>query len=160
MEGGPTGKSQLTKTMKRKRKTNRPPSPGRLKLQKLSEQAHTARAAGLYVGTINEFVVATYAAETGHPPESFRTIPQLKEEGLRVKKGSKAFMVWGAPRKATDTADTADTADTDTADTADASARYRFWPTCNLFTPDQVEPIAPAPDTAPDTAETSATSPA
>jgi len=58
----------------------------------------------------------------------FNTFKQWKEKGFSIKKGSKAFLVWGKPRKA---------AVPEPKDGEDDE--FKFWPLCYLFSNKQVE---------------------
>ena len=74
--------------------------------------------------TINEGLIDTYSK--GNELE-FNTFKQWKEKDFQVKKGSKAFAVWGKPRKVP-------------VPDSDKDDEFKFWPICYLFSQDQVEP--------------------
>lgn len=45
--------------------------------------------------TINEGIIGIYTNETH---QHFKTLPQWNEAGYKVKRGEKAFLVWGKPK--------------------------------------------------------------
>ena len=59
--------------------------------------------------------------------EEFRTFWQWKDEGYTINKGSKAFLIWGQPRKGSQTAEG-----------SDEPEDYKYWPICYLFANTQV----------------------
>ena len=71
---------------------------------------------------VNAAIVATYKATGIHT--EFKTIRQWNEEGRRVKKGSKAFVVWGSPKKTKRDED---------------EDEYSFFPLCYLFSDQQLK---------------------
>ena len=66
---------------------------------------------------INAAVVDSYRKD-GH--EEFKTIRQWNKEGKRIKKGSKAFVVWGSPQKSKRAND-------------EDQDEFSFFPLCYLF---------------------------
>lgn len=61
----------------------------------------------------------------------FNTFWQWKEKGYKVSKGSKAFLVWGKPKKVA-------VAEPTTSE----EEEFKFWPVCYLFSEKQVEKAA------------------
>ena len=59
--------------------------------------------------------------------EEFRTFWQWKDEGYTINKGSKAFLIWGQPRKGSQMAEG-----------SDEPEDYKYWPLCYLFANTQV----------------------
>ena len=59
--------------------------------------------------------------------EEFRTFWQWKDEGYTINKGSKAFLIWGQPRKGSQIAEG-----------NDEPEDYKYWPLCYLFANTQV----------------------
>lgn len=59
--------------------------------------------------------------------EEFRTFWQWKDEGYTINKGSKAFLIWGQPRKGSQIAEG-----------SDEPEDYKYWPLCYLFANTQV----------------------
>lgn len=49
---------------------------------------------------INEAVIATFYKDETHT--NFKTFNQWKADGYSIKKGSKAFIVWGKPKRVQD----------------------------------------------------------
>jgi len=74
-------------------------------------------------GTVNEALKALYE-EDGH--EELNTIHGWNEQGYRVKKGEKALLVWGSPRRTQQGED-------------DEDKSTKFWPVCYLFSNLQVK---------------------
>ncbi len=74
--------------------------------------------------TINEGLIETYSK--GEELE-FNTFNQWKKKNFHVIKGSRAFSVWGKPRKAP----------VPNSDKEDDE--FKFWPICYLFSTKQVE---------------------
>ena len=61
----------------------------------------------------------------------FNTFWQWKDKGYKVSKGSKAFLVWGKPKKVA-------VAEPTTSE----EEEFKFWPVCYLFSETQVEKAA------------------
>ncbi len=78
------------------------------------------------VETVNEGLIETYKEQTPGAKE-FNTFNQWKEQGFTINKGSKAFVVWGQPRKAEQTPEG-----------SDEPEEYKYWPLCYLFSNEQV----------------------
>jgi len=74
--------------------------------------------------TVNEGLIETYS--DGEEVE-FNTFHQWKDKGFKIKKGSKAFLVWGKPRQVP------------VPDSDDEDDEFKFWPLCYLFSEEQVE---------------------
>lgn len=87
---------------------------------------------------INEVLLIMHRMETGC--SQFQTFKQWQEQGYKVKKGSKAFRVWGSPIRASKGAEPE--ADKKT-DTEGDDQKYKFWPMCCLFNESQIEASQP-----------------
>lgn len=48
------------------------------------------------VPTVNAGIIATYTDETHR---EFKTLQKWNQEGFKVKRGEKAFLVWGKPKQ-------------------------------------------------------------
>jgi hypothetical protein len=85
--------------------------------------------------TINEAIIETVYRKDGH--EEFNTLPQWNKKGYRVKRGSRAFVVWGSPKEVNkdQQAEPGREAPENEEDEKD-----NFWPLCYLFSNLQVEP--------------------
>lgn len=59
--------------------------------------------------------------------EEFKTFWQWKDEGFTIKRGSKAFLIWGQPRRGSQVAEG-----------SDEPEEYNYWPLCYLFANTQV----------------------
>ncbi|MDD4515378.1 ArdC-like ssDNA-binding domain-containing protein [Massilibacteroides sp.] len=79
--------------------------------------------------TVNEAVIELFYRDEDN--EEFNTLQEWNKKGFKVKKGSKAFVVWGSPRKLKAT----DPAPDDTEETN----KDKFYPLCYLFSNAQVE---------------------
>jgi hypothetical protein len=93
-------------------------------LIELSQCAKVLVKEGVF-SSVNEALLAMYA--DGTEINEFNTLKQWNEKGYRVRKGEKAFLVWGQPRQA--------------AQVSEGSAEpeeYKFWPVCFLFADTQV----------------------
>lgn len=72
--------------------------------------------------TINSAIVAKYAE--GYQSVEFKTLKQWNEQGKRVKKGEKAFPIWGRPQQK------------EIEETAD---EFKFYPVAYIFSSEQVQ---------------------
>jgi len=75
-------------------------------------------------GSVNEGLIEMYS---DGKKLKYNTFNQWKEKGFQVKKGSKAFLVWGSPRQVPVT------------DSDQEEDEFKFWPLCYLFSENQVE---------------------
>lgn len=97
----------------------------RRQLIELSQCAKVLVKEGVF-GSVNEALLAMYADDNKEIDE-FNTIKQWNEKGYRVKKGEKAFLVWGSPRQAEQVPDG-----------SSEPEEYKYWPVCFLFANTQV----------------------
>lgn len=65
--------------------------------------------------------------------KDFKTFWQWKDEGKTIKKGEKAFLIWGQPIKAHHKTE----AKPET-ETPDQDEEFKYWPICYLFSNLQV----------------------
>lgn len=88
---------------------------------------------GVY-STINEGLISIYA-ESGHT--KLNTLHQWNEQNMTIKKGEKAFLLWGSPiqRKKGEAPEASAEQGTETDETD-------FWPICYVFSENQVQPMA------------------
>jgi len=75
--------------------------------------------------SVNEGLIQIYSADGVHT--AFKTFQQWKEEGKFIIRGSRAFAVWGSPKKAA--RQEAEEGETD---------EFKYWPLCYLFSNAQV----------------------
>lgn len=87
--------------------------------------------------SVNELLIEHYKTESNC--KTFKTFHQWKAEGYKVKKGEKAYRVWGSPLKAKKAAE-------DNEQQKDEEKKYKFWPMCSLFNESQVEPLTDKPE--------------
>lgn len=97
----------------------------RATLKELSKVAKLAVKQGAF-STVNEALLSVYF-EQGH--KEFNTFSQWIDKGFAVKKGEKAFFVWGSPRKGANH------------EPENEQDEFSFFPLCYLFSDKQVEPI-------------------
>jgi hypothetical protein len=76
--------------------------------------------------TINEALIQTYM-EDNPEIEKFKTFNKWKEEGKKIIKGSKAYLLWGKPVKSKQSA------------SDDEEEEYSFFPLSYVFSNTQVE---------------------
>lgn len=79
---------------------------------------------------INRVLLAHFYNTDGST--QFKTFHEWKKEGATIIKGSKAFLIWGQPRKATKKQE----APEPNADPTEE--QYKLWPLCFLFSDKQV----------------------
>jgi len=97
----------------------------RKELIELSKFVRMGVKSGAY-DSVNEGLKEIYQ-ETNPEIEEFKTFWQWKEEGATVRKGEKAFLIWGQPRKASQVPDG-----------ATEPEEFKYWPVCYLFANTQV----------------------
>lgn len=102
-------------------------------LRKLSDTVSQLVEQGEFEN-INEAVIDTFYKTDAHT--EFKTFNDWKNEGYSIKKGSKAFIVWGKPKKTQD-AEMAEAKGND-APVQDEDTRT-FFPIAFLFSNAQVE---------------------
>lgn len=91
----------------------------------LSQAIRMAMKEGVY-DSVNEGLKELYI---GHHPEieEFKTFQQWKKEGATVRKGQKAFLIWGQPRQVSQVPDG-----------STEPEEFKYWPLCYLFANSQV----------------------
>lgn len=78
------------------------------------------------IDSVNEGLKEVY--EKADPNiEEFRTFWQWKDSGYTIRKGAKAFLIWGQPRQGSQIAEG-----------ATEPEEYKYWPLCYLFANTQV----------------------
>jgi len=107
----------------------------RKELIELSKFVRMGVKSGAY-DSVNEGLKEIYQ-ETNPEIEEFKTFFQWKEEGATVRKGEKAFLIWGQPRKGEQVPEG-----------ANEPEEYKYWPLCYLFSNTQV--YKPEPATTPE----------
>lgn len=110
----------------------------RKELIELSKFVRMGVKSGAY-DSVNEGLKEIYH-ETNPEIQEFKTFWQWKDEGATVRKGEKAFLIWGQPRKGEQVPEG-----------SDEPEEYKYWPLCYLFANTQVyKPEAkPEPESAP-----------
>jgi len=78
--------------------------------------------------TVNDVLIINYKKESGC--QLFKTFHDWKNDGYKVKKGEKAFRIWGKPIKALKKSET---------DTSNEDQEFKMFPMCCVFNELQVE---------------------
>ncbi len=91
----------------------------------LSQVIRLAVKDGIY-DTVNEGLRETYE-EGNEEISEFNTFNQWKAQGYTIKKGSKAFLFWGQPRKVSQVPEG-----------STEPEEFKYWPICYLFADTQV----------------------
>ena len=102
----------------------------RKKLIALSQVIRLAVKDGIY-DTVNEGLRETYE-EANEEIGEFNTFNQWKDQGYTIKKGSKAFLFWGQPRKVSQVPEG-----------STEPEEFKYWPICYLFADTQVFKVTP-----------------
>lgn len=76
---------------------------------------------------INEAIIEAIYKANNPEIQEFKTFGQWKQEGRTIVKGSKAYLVWGQPRKV----------EQSEADSNEPK-EFKYWPLCYLFSNLQV----------------------
>jgi hypothetical protein len=147
--GGKLPQKQIVKKLKAKSKKRRESTAAqktaskavRLALREKSQDAKDIRSLNVETAktplealeaantTLNYIIVGMYKNETGC--KQFKTFHDWKKAGYAVNKGSKAFAVWGTPKRVKETAETED------GEVLEGES-WEFWPLCYLFNENQV----------------------
>lgn len=103
----------------------------------LSQTIRAMVKEGVY-STVNEGLREFYT-EQNPEIEKFNTFNQWREQNCTVKKGSKAYLFWGQPRKVEQVPEG-----------STEPEEFKYWPICYLFANTQVhdkneQPNEPAP---------------
>ena len=94
-------------------------------LIELSQAVRIAVKEGAY-DSVNEGLKESYIEQ--HPEiKEFKTFWQWKDEGATVRKGEKAFLIWGQPRKGSQVPEG-----------TNEPEEYKYWPICYLFANSQI----------------------
>jgi len=104
-------------------------NPKKEKLIALSAQARELREELNEDTTINKILIKHFYTDLNN--SEFNTYKQWKELGYQVKRGEKAFLIWGKKR----TNKKQETKEKDKDD------EYKFYPMAFLFSNAQVEPL-------------------
>lgn len=101
----------------------------------------TARAEFFMAKPLNYFIVKYIYTPQGEKKE-FKTFREWKAEGASVRKGEKAFLIWGQPRKGfkngEETEQAANAPKEPQTEAEKLARQYEFFPLCYLFSEDQV----------------------
>lgn len=97
---------------------------------------------------LNYFIVK--CIYTNEENTEFKTFNQWKEDGSTVKKGEKAFLIWGQPRNGSKNHESQEqpTASTPMSAEEQEGSIYEFFPLCYLFSNAQVYKRDPNAETA------------
>lgn len=78
------------------------------------------------IDSVNEGLKEMYIEENPNI-EEFKTFHQWKEEGATVRKGEKAYLIWGQPRQIEQVPEG-----------STEPEEFKYWPICYLFSNTQV----------------------
>lgn len=81
---------------------------------------------------INSILIEDFYSKGEH--KTFNTFQEWIKQGKRVKKGEKAFLVWGRKRKSNQDAPTAEPQ-------TEEEKKFSFYPLCYLFSNAQVQKL-------------------
>jgi hypothetical protein len=138
-----TTTAEKTKELKQERKP-RPIEIARDTLKTLSEEVKDLVDDGTFA-TINDAIMETLYKQGKH--RTFNTFMGWKRIGKKVKKGEKAFLLWGRPKDqhgnpATDTEENnQEEQEAETPIQDPTEENYKFYPIAYLFSNAQVEDI-------------------
>jgi hypothetical protein len=82
--------------------------------------------------SVNELLIQSY---TKGEHKEFNTLKSWNKKGYTVKKGEKAFLIWGKPKK------NEDKEETPTETTEEDIIKGKYWPIAYLFSNAQVNKI-------------------
>lgn len=102
----------------------------REELKSLSKGIKILVKTGKY-STVNEGLIEFYA-ENGH--KNLKTLHQWNENNMSVKKGEKALLLWGTPKKS-EKKEEVKTPEQE-------EKEMEFYPLCFVFSDNQVQPMA------------------
>lgn len=97
----------------------------RTKLKELSKMVKPLVEGGEYP-TVNEAIKEAVIMEENPEIKQLNTFDQWKKKGFSVKKGEKAFLLWGRPR---------------TVPQGEENDEFKFWPLCYIFSNLQVQTL-------------------
>ncbi|MFL9844744.1 ArdC-like ssDNA-binding domain-containing protein [Flavobacterium rhizosphaerae] len=103
----------------------------RQKLIELSQEAREIQKEELSDMSINEILVNVFYRDADNT--EFNTFNQWKEKGMKIKKGAKAFLVWGKKKEGKG-------AEKQQEQREQEAETYEYFPLCYLFSNNQVEP--------------------
>lgn len=112
------------------KKTN----PNREALKQLSKIAKMAVAQGM-ADSVNGYLLEVYEQQEGEGAE-FNTLREWNKKGYTVKKGSKAFLIWGKKKEKEESA--AKVQEDTSQQGEEQEEQANFWPVCYLFSSNQV----------------------
>lgn len=87
---------------------------------------------------VNDFLLVMHQQATCC--NEFKTFHEWKKLGYSVKKGAKAYRVWGSPLKAKKPGEEQQSEPVKEGE-SDAEKTFKFWPMCSLFNESQIERI-------------------
>ena len=88
---------------------------------------------------VNDYLLVIHQKSSGC--NTFKTFIEWKSEGYKVKKGEKAYRIWGSPLKAKQNVGQSEEGANDGNDEQKTVYQYKYWPMCCLFNENQVEPM-------------------
>jgi len=114
----------------------KPINVNREKLIVLSNAARELQQGGCEGMTINEILIEEFYSDETH--REFHTFGDWKKKGMNIKKGEKAFLIWGRKRENKDAQPEQQQEQPKPAQ-EEQGEKYQFFPLCYLFSNAQVE---------------------
>ncbi|MCS4309468.1 hypothetical protein M2404_003840 [Rheinheimera pacifica] len=93
--------------------------------------------------SINDILIELHKKASG--AKEFKTFQDWKAAGFNVRKGEKAFRIWGKPLTAKSAGEPVAEADTGSADASEGN-KFEFFPMACVFSDQQVEPTDHKPE--------------
>lgn len=99
--------------------------------ERMVKEAKNAKEAFFYASKPLNFYILNFIYDV-EGAEEFKTFKQWKNEGYTIKKGSKAFVLWGQPRELSNPGKE------EQAEDPESGEDETFFPVCYLFSDKQV----------------------
>lgn len=96
-------------------------------IRKLKKQNHSSLPRAYDMMTMNEIIKTMF-----YPEGEYKTFKGWKDQGMKIKKGSKGFPIWGKPIRGKGKTPKDGECET-------KEERYKFFPVCILFHEKQTE---------------------
>lgn len=122
-------------------KTKKSIKEKRQELKSLTEKAKMIAEISGEAGKVNDLIINLIYNE-GQKHE-YNTFKGWKEKGFQVNKGSKAYLIWGQPKKASQKIESARTSE-ENKEGGEIENKYKLFPVAHIFRDDQVTKIAEA----------------
>ena len=101
--------------------------------KRINEAQNESEALAAACLRVNDLLIDMHMQESG--ASDFRTFQAWKSAGFKINKGSKAFRIWGTPRRAKNEVEVTEIK---TGEDKTLTEEYEFFPMCSLFNEKQV----------------------